>query len=470
MQIFNTNNIKHSFSEVRIEDLNLTNENLKLLFDFFDKNKDNILSDNELKLVFDKLQSIEKDGDISDADLEKFLKTLPAKLKTVTYDLKKILLNIVAVRSGKKIANELYNNINGISWFKNTKNTLAKITPDNICDTLKEYSKLSPNETLSEALNKEFFINLNEIKFCICKPLYEKAKLHNINVKDYNDLNNIKDIQLFIDETQKAIFKAQARRTANINSINDIHTPFGKKTMDLMYIEKHKTNLLNIAQKYLGLQEVTPQEYTHLSKENILKTQMRMIKGKDANPAHQWCAHTVSSISKEAGMDIGPHKKYVQQFVEWGEENKTYKKINTTKMTAKNYKAERAKRAVQIKQQLNNMHEGDYIIWKAQFAANVIGKNGISEYEASHIGIIESVDKKTGKITVIEGNANISIVPPNGDRTVVKTKNEGIIGNQEVGEFKEINRRDGLIRKIYTIDELAKFGYSGFIDNSAIIK
>ena len=60
MQIFNTNNIKHSFSEVRIEDLNLTNENLKLLFDFFDKNKDNILSDNELKLVFDKLQSIEK--------------------------------------------------------------------------------------------------------------------------------------------------------------------------------------------------------------------------------------------------------------------------------------------------------------------------------------------------------------------------------------------------------------------------
>ena len=61
-------------------------------------------------------------------------------------------------------------------------------------------------------------------------------------------------------------------------------------------------------------------------------------------------------------------------------------------------------------------------------------------------------------------------MPPNGDRTVVKTKAEGVIGNQEVGEFKEINRRDGLIRKVYTIDELAKFGYSGFIDNSAIIK
>ena len=469
MQI-NNNSIKLNAFDINREDMNLTNKNLELLFDFFDKNKDNNLSDNELKLVFDKLKEIESKGNISDDELDKVLKTLPVKLKTVTYDLKKFLNNIVSINSGKELASELYYNIDGISWFKNTKNLLSKITSDNVYETLKEYSKLSPKETLTEALSNEFFISIDDIKLSICKSLYEKAKSLNINIKPFNDLNNIDDIKLYVQNAMKDVAAAQSRKTANIDSLNNIRTPFEQKTMDLMYIEKHSTKLLNIAQKYLGLQEVTPQEYNRLSNENKSKTQMKMIKGKDANPAHQWCAHTVSSISKEAGMDIGPHKKYVQQFVEWGEENKTYKKINTTKMTAKNYKAERAKRAVQIKQQLNNMHEGDYIIWKAQFAANVIGKNGISEYEASHIGIIESVDKKTGKITVIEGNANISIVPPNGDRTVVKTKAEGIIGNQEVGEFKEINRRDGLIRKIYTIDELAKFGYSGFIDNSAIIK
>ncbi len=470
MQVNNNNNIKLTSSDIHQEDLNLTNKNLELLFDFFDKNKDNNLSDNELKLVFDKLQSLEKNGDISDADLEKVLKNLPSKLKTVTYDLKKFLKNIVTVRSGKELASDLYHNIEGISWFKNTQNTLNRINADNVYDILKEYSKLSPKESLAEALSKEFFISLHDIKTYICKPLSEKAKSLNINIKSFKNLNNIKDIQSYIDKTMKEIGAAQVRKTANIASINGVRTPFGKKTMDLMYIEKHKTNLLNTAQKYLGLQEVTPQEYTNLSAENKSKTQMRMVKGKGGNPAHQWCAHTVSSISKEAGMDIGPHKKYVQQFVDWGEENKTYKKIHTTKMTAANYKDERNERSAQIKQQLNSMHEGDYIIWKAQFAAKVNGKSGISEYESSHIGIIESVDKENGTVTVIEGNANISVVPPDGDRVVVKTKAEGVIGNQEIGEFKEVNRRDGLIRKIYTIDELAKFGYSGFIDNSAIIK
>ena len=69
MQINNNNNIKLTSSDIHQEELNLTNKNLELLFDFFDKNKDNNLSDSELKLVFDKLQNIDKNGNISDADL-----------------------------------------------------------------------------------------------------------------------------------------------------------------------------------------------------------------------------------------------------------------------------------------------------------------------------------------------------------------------------------------------------------------
>jgi hypothetical protein len=143
-----------------------------------------------------------------------------------------------------------------------------------------------------------------------------------------------------------------------------------------------------------------------------------------------------------------------------------YNKIKTNKMTAQNMQEERASRAKQIKAQLPNMKEGDFIIWKGQYA--VPQANGsASTATASHIGIIEYVDIENGIVTVIEGNANISEMDENNERVPVRTAADGKRGAQTRGEYKDVNNRDGLIRKQYTIEELSKHGYTGFIDNSS---
>ena len=87
------------------------------------------------------------------------------------------------------------------------------------------------------------------------------------------------------------------------------------------------------------------------------------------------------------------------------------------------------------------MHEADFIIWKCK---NNLGKS------MSHIGMIESVDKINGTITVLEGNANEY--------------------NRTNTSVTKVNARDGFIRKVYTINELINSGYSGYIDNSKVIK
>ena len=113
------------------------------------------------------------------------------------------------------------------------------------------------------------------------------------------------------------------------------------------------------------------------------------------------------------------------------------------------------------------MKEGDFIIWKSSYIVELTNGKRI-EKKSSHIGIIESVNKD-GTITVIEGNANES-KKGNAERELVKNAAEGVRGNQDIGEFQEVNQRDGLIRKVYTAKDLAAFGYSGYIDTQNIVK
>ncbi len=252
----------------------------------------------------------------------------------------------------------------------------------------------------------------------------------------------------------------------NIPKIGNISNPFGEKTNSLMYKKQHKTHLLDVAQNHLGIQEVTEDEYYKLSSKDINNTQMHVI-GKFGTFNHQWCAHAVSHIAKEANINIGKHKKSVQAFIDWGKANNTYNSIYTNSITPSNFITERYSRESQIKEQIKNMHEGDFIIWKSDFVA-ILPNHQIEESKASHIGILESVNSD-GSITVIEGNAN-EYKTDKAERESVVTGQEGIYGNQEIGEFQEVNRRDGLIRKTYTAQNLAAFGYSGYIDNQKIVK
>jgi len=235
---------------------------------------------------------------------------------------------------------------------------------------------------------------------------------------------------------------------------------------------KHDTTILDVAQDSLGLYEISYNEYLQLKKNNpeeLQKTQYKVI-GNNGSITDAWCAHTVSYLAKESGMNIGAHKSSVQGFINWA--GKDYKPIGMKFMTKDNYIQERENRAKQIKAQLSNMKEGDFIIWKANnmncgtYLVET-GSGNMKSLTSSHIGIIEHVDLEKGIVTVIEGNANEAKSEVGQERIMVTNSSEGKNGHQSVGEIQEVNRRDGLIRKQYTIEDLAAYGYSGYIDNSS---
>lgn len=177
-----------------------------------------------------------------------------------------------------------------------------------------------------------------------------------------------------------------------------------------------------------------------------------------------WCAAFVNRIAHDTGI-LNEHQNFcgVQQFIDWGTKNGRYRPIEQNTTSQQTLEADRATRREQIKKQLPEMRSGDFIIWKSG-NFQVKTNQGIKNQHSSHIGIIESVDRKNGTVTVIEGNANTNITGQH-ERYVVQNENQGKNGNQSVGEMQEVNPRDGLIRKTYTIEDLANFGYSGYISN-----
>lgn len=253
----------------------------------------------------------------------------------------------------------------------------------------------------------------------------------------------------------------------------DPESSFSDKTKNLnnkTFI--HSTTLLQTAQNSLGLYEISPAEYRYLKKHNpseLQNTQYKVI-GSHGSITDAWCAHTVSYLATESGMDIGKHKASVQSFVNWAGDD--YKRITTKNMNKNNYLEERENRANEIKKQLPDMHEGDFVVWKNNSSNKgtyviVLDDGTVEKNSSSHIGILEDVDLENGVITVIEGNANESVVGDSGERVLIKTSSQAKNGSQCIGGHEEVNKRDGLIRKQYTIEELATFGYSGYIDNSS---
>lgn len=198
------------------------------------------------------------------------------------------------------------------------------------------------------------------------------------------------------------------------------------------------------------------------------------------NPGHQWCSYTVSfALEKSVGRDklkkFGIDKTWprVTQYVEWGKKNGRYKAIQKADVGANTIDKDRATRESQIRAQLKDpkkrMKEGDLIIWKGSYYAKT--NVGNKQIQGSHIGMIERVtqDQKTGEyfVWVIEGNANEAKSDSKFERYI--NPNDSTIGAQKAGEIVEMNNNDGVIRKCYSVKELANFGYSGYIDMQGIV-
>lgn len=208
----------------------------------------------------------------------------------------------------------------------------------------------------------------------------------------------------------------------------------------------------------------------------------------------QWCACTMSYALKHSqdqkelkSNDLG-YFTQVSQYINWGQSHTTkdskgntvkrYNPISTQNVKASTMKEDRKARVAQIKAQLSNndpntkMKEGDLIVWKSDYhvKANQGGKPVTKKLSSSHIGMIERITKdKSGNyyVWVIEGNANEAKSDKNYERYI--HEKDSTVGAQTAGEIVEVNKDDGLIRKCYSVDELANFGYSGYINMDGIV-
>lgn len=331
-------------------------------------------------------------------------------------------------------------------------------------DLMQNYDGMISSSEFKEYTENDYNKMIDELKQ---NCMFEAKDFSKLNIPSYNEMKLLINKGSFDINKLDSVLSDYSERRVKVPLVGNVETPFEKKTLDLLYINQSpKNKVISAANEHLGIQEVTPAEYDNLSNEEKDKTQMHIM-GEYGRVDHQWCAHTVSHIYKEADIDIGKYKAHVAQYIKWAKEKNIYNPIKTHPISSVNLDKERASRRLQIQKQISNMNSGDLIIWKSDYAAKI--PNGYDTKISSHIGIIEDV-LPDGRVVVIEGNANEFVTDNNNERYIVQTKSEKITGNQDEGDYKEVNYRDGLIRKTYTADNLAKFGYSGYINMQSLIK
>lgn len=292
------------------------------------------------------------------------------------------------------------------------------------------------------------------LKFCNFRPANPKKNLSHLSVQNLSDI---------ISGKGKSI---EGLMSLGENAYNIQKSSFTERSLDLMYEIPHKTKLLKIAQNYIGkITEATEEELSKMTYAQKAGTQLAIIQN-HGYATDAWCAHTVSYMCNLANINIEGHKRSVQEFIDWGVKRNFYKPINTNPINPLNYTKERAFRTSQIKSQIKNMKEGDLIIWKSDCVSTT--QLGLQQSQSSHIGILECINED-GTISVIEGNAN-ELKTGKYEKYIATNAKEAQKGNQTIGEPQEINPRDGIIRKVYTPEQLAAGGYSGYINMQNIIK
>ena len=299
-----------------------------------------------------------------------------------------------------------------------------------------------------------------------------------INVSNDNlkNKNSLAFIEAFLSEYVNSVFSNENSSFSNITSLNNTK----------LFI--HKTKFGKLMSDLIGLHEVEGRAPSIITKNN---------------ENAQWCAYTVSyalelSVGKNKlnkfGIDFAKSPLFkktktgtwaaVSEYQVWGQKSTVvdsnghsatrYNAIAQAHVSQKNMDNDRIVREKQIRAQLANnepitkMKEGDLIIWKGSYACKT--DVGVKTFKSSHIGMIEKITRdKKGEyyVWVIEGNANEAVSDDKYERYINKT--DSVIGNQKAGEIIEQNVDDGIIRKCYSVKELANFGYSGYINMSGIV-
>ena len=169
-------------------------------------------------------------------------------------------------------------------------------------------------------------------------------------------------------------------RLPNVAPITTKFCPETNRLNALRY--QHTCKYMDNAQKFLGLYDVKSSVYSRLSNAEKQKTHMVIAKNYNLPVDAQWCAAAVTEVLKQGGIKNLPNGDAalsVIGYINWAG--------NNWHKSSKNSNA--------IKAQMQQMSQGDLIIWNQR---NNAGK------QMSHIGFIEFVDLEKGTVTFIAGN------------------------------------------------------------------
>ena len=216
-----------------------------------------------------------------------------------------------------------------------------------------------------------------------------------------------------------------------------VQNNFSKETIALnskQYSQSSAANV-NMARKYLNkIVEVNSQsEYNRLSSADKRTTQMSIIGGIEstlnngskhkAQASDSWCALFISAINRDLGIKGWSNFCDVHQFVKKAKSEDRWHQMRSWPKPTKSA----------IKAQLSQMKPGYYIVFNGDKPDG---------NRRAHIGIIEFVDVKKGTVTIIEGNA------------------KGAGGSKD--------KKDGVVRNVYSISDLINAGYGGYINTNGI--
>lgn len=216
-------------NDIGINEITRNNQNLKSIFEYFDKNGDNKLSTEEIKQAFSVFTKLDqangkKDGKLTDKEIENGLKLFSKNSKITTADYKNFIRSLASTNDGKKLANDLLTQISGPSLNDNTLALLSKIDETNVLEVIKQYNKISPKESLASAVDNEWGLEIKDVKSKICSPLVARAKIlniKNISHEQYQNIKNINDLNKFINSTVKKIETVEIK-IAQTDSIEPI--------------------------------------------------------------------------------------------------------------------------------------------------------------------------------------------------------------------------------------------------------
>ena len=157
----------------------------------------------EKKEDFSKLTEALNGGIVQDGDtIQIYSYKLNGKIKTTANE-------------NEKIAGKIYEQINRINFFNtNTQKELQKINSDNVLEIINEYDKISPNQTLLEAIIEKCSTDENAGKEYLIKPLIEQAKKSELQkIIDLNSINNNQQLTREFNVLIETLNSSQPKKT-----------------------------------------------------------------------------------------------------------------------------------------------------------------------------------------------------------------------------------------------------------------